>query len=142
MCGIAGLIALDDCAVDGAARHLQVMNDLLSHRGPDDEGVWLHGNGHVGLAHRRLSIIDLESGQQPMTSPAGNVVTYNGEIYNYLELREQLKPYPFRTTSDTEVLLAAYEKWGTACVDHLQGMFAFAIWADCAGLGSWNIAEP
>ena len=128
MCGIAGVIALDDCAVDGAARYLQVMNDLLSHRGPDGEGVWLHGNGHVGLAHRRLSIIDLESGQQPMTSPAGNVVTYNGEIYNYLELREQLKPYPFRTSSDTEVLLAAYEKWGTACVDHLQGMFAFAIW--------------
>ena len=128
MCGIAGLIALDDRAVDGAARHLQVMNDLLSHRGPDDEGIWLHDNGHVGLGHRRLSIIDLESGQQPMTSPAGNVVSYNGEIYNYLELREQLKPYPFRTTSDTEVLLAAYEKWGTACVDHLQGMFAFAIW--------------
>src|SRR5690606_36700160 len=82
----------------------------------------------VGLVHLRLSIIDLTTGDQPMTSPAGNVITYNGEIYNYIELRRELGEDTFRTSSDTEVILRAYEKWGDKCVERLRGMFAFALW--------------
>jgi asparagine synthase (glutamine-hydrolysing) len=104
------------------------MNVLQQHRGPDGEGVWQHPRQHVGLAHRRLSIIDLTSGQQPMHDRAGNWITYNGEIYNYLELRDELGPQQFVTTSDTEVILHAYRRWGVDCVTHLRGMFAFALW--------------
>jgi asparagine synthase (glutamine-hydrolysing) len=104
------------------------MNRLLAHRGPDGEGTWLHDRGHVGFAHRRLEIIDLETGQQPMHDGAGNWITYNGEIYNYLELRRELGEVSFRTTSDTEVVLRAFRRWGPACVERLRGMFAFAIW--------------
>ena len=104
------------------------MNDLLRHRGPDGEGTWQHARRCAGFAHRRLSIIDLSTGDQPMTDPAGNWITYNGEIYNYIELREELGAANFKTTSDTEVILAAYRKWGADCVTHLRGMFAFAIW--------------
>jgi asparagine synthase (glutamine-hydrolysing) len=84
----------------------------------------------VGFAHRRLTIIDLTTGQQPMEDHAGNWVTYNGEIYNYLELREELGSNLFRTHSDTEVILHAYRKWGVECLDHFRGMFAFALWDD------------
>lgn len=105
------------------------MNAVQAHRGPDGEGIWTHDRRHLGFAHRRLSIIDLETGAQPMSNPAGNTICYNGEIYNYKELREELRnEYSFRTTSDTEVILAAYQKWGTDCVNNLRGMFAFAIW--------------
>jgi asparagine synthase (glutamine-hydrolysing) len=82
----------------------------------------------VGFSHRRLSIIDLTTGQQPMGDPTGNWVTYNGEIYNYLELRDELGPNLFRTGSDTEVILHAYRKWGIECLEHLRGMFAFGLW--------------
>lgn len=108
------------------------MNALLRHRGPDGEGTWEHPSLYVGLAHRRLSIIDLETGAQPMSDGAGNVIVFNGEIYDYLELREELGAGQFRTTSDTEVVLAAYRKWGRDCVTHLRGMFAFAIWDERA----------
>ena len=108
-------------------RWLQVMNGLQVHRGPDGEGLWISPSSKVGLAHVRLSIIDLVTGAQPMASESGAVITYNGEIYNYLELRNEIGG-EFQTTSDTEVILRAYEKWGTECVDHLRGMFAFAIW--------------
>lgn len=129
MCGIAGIMDLDRGPYDNLAGHLQVMNTIQAHRGPDDENLWTHDGQSVGFAHRRLSIIDLESGTQPMTDAAGNTICYNGEIYNYIELREELKGgYSFRTNSDTEVILAAYEKWGVECVQHLRGMFAFAIW--------------
>ncbi len=104
------------------------MNDLQQHRGPDGEGLWCHTRGMVGLAHRRLNIIDLKTGQQPMHDPSGNWVTYNGEIYNYLELRAELGPEHFATHSDTEVLLRSYRKWGEECLDHLRGMFAFVLW--------------
>ena len=104
------------------------MNQLLRHRGPDGEGAWWHERGFVGLAHRRLSIIDLSTGDQPMKDPAGNWITYNGEVYNYIELREELGAEDFQTTSDTEVVLAAYRRWGKDCVTHLRGMFAFALW--------------
>ena len=129
MCGISGIVAEDSNSRGTLAKWLQVMNTLQAHRGPDGEGIWVHDLGHVGFAHRRLSIIDLTpAAAQPMHSESGSVTTYNGEIYNYIELRQELGLEKFRTTSDTEVILRAYEKWGEDCVDHLRGMFAFAIW--------------
>jgi len=128
MCGIAGFFSLNSEPVRGGAASLRVMNALLAHRGPDGEGVWLHPDGGAGLAHRRLSIIDIESGAQPMGDEHGNWVSFNGEIYNYIELRDELGAHRFHTRSDTEVILRAYEKWGPDCVSHFRGMFAFAIW--------------
>ena len=128
MCGIAGLLHLRSEPIAQLGHKLDVMNYLQRHRGPDGVGVWQHERAHVGLAHRRLSIIDLSTGDQPMTDRTGNWITYNGEIYNYLELRDELGADQFKTTSDTEVILRAYEKWGANCVDHLRGMFAFVIW--------------
>lgn len=113
-----------------AARRIEAMSRLISHRGPDGHGTWSSAGGHVSLAHRRLAIIDLtSSGAQPMHAPNGTVITFNGEIYNYIELREELAAsWKFRSQSDTEVILAAYDKWGDDCVSHLRGMFSFAIW--------------
>ena len=129
MCGIAGIMRLDERPYAHLTDRLEVMNLLQAHRGPDGGGIWFHPRHHLGFGHRRLSIIDLESGSQPMTDSAGNTICYNGEIYNYLELRRELESeYPFRTTSDTEVILASYQKWGADCVNHLRGMFSFAIW--------------
>jgi asparagine synthase (glutamine-hydrolysing) len=128
MCGIAGILNTTLAPVPGLRRKLAVTNNLLQHRGPDGEGLWSHERGHVGFAHRRLSIIDLSTGDQPMTDRHGNWITYNGEIYNYVELREELGLENFRTTSDTEVILQAYRKWGEACVERFRGMFAFALW--------------
>src|ERR1043165_1570282 len=128
MCGIAGLLNLADAPVPDLGRRLGVMNHLIRHRGPDGEGFWRHASGRAGFAHRRLSIIDLSTGDQPMTDGEGNWITYNGETYNYLELREELGREQFKTTSDTEVILRAYRKWGEDCVSHLRGMFAFALW--------------
>ncbi len=129
MCGIAGLMSLSLEPIPGVAPCLKIMNQLLRHRGPDGEGEWVHPRQHLGLMHRRLSIIDLTpSGAQPMTDRAGNWIVFNGEIYNYLELRQELGAENFISTSDTEVILFAYRKWGTDCVNHLRGMFAFALW--------------
>lgn len=127
MCGISGYFSGSDPQPDGQ-RRLAAMNAAQRHRGPDGEGVWLSPQCNVGLSHVRLSIIDLTSGAQPMVSPSGCAITYNGEIYNYLELRAELGAEMFQTTSDTEVVLRAYEKWGERCVERLRGMFAFAIW--------------
>lgn len=129
MCGIAGILNLDPAALPVAEKRLQEMRDTLTHRGPDDAGILLRGR--IGLAHRRLSIIDLSGGHQPMGNVQETVwITYNGELYNYRELRSQLQSagYVFRTGSDTEVILAAYEIHGPDCVRHLRGMFAFCIW--------------
>ncbi len=126
MCGIVGI--LGDSWQDA---DLRSMVRSQRHRGPDGEGLYIDPTHKAGLGHNRLSIIDLSDAcRQPMFSADGNlVVTYNGEIYNYLELRAELEGgYQFRTQSDTEVLLAAYQKWGTACLDKLIGMFAFVIW--------------
>ena len=130
MCGIAGFLALPGGRPANAPRALAAMSKLIAHRGPDGEGTWSTPDGSVGFVHRRLAIIDLSpSGAQPMHAPNGTVITYNGEIYNYLELREELASgWTFVSTSDTEVILAAYERWGEACVEHLRGMFAFALW--------------
>lgn len=128
MCGIAGIFDIrGERPVDEGL--LARMTDSLVHRGPDDSG--LHVEPGLGLGHRRLAIIDLASGQQPMTSAGGNaVITFNGEIYNFAELRTELRSlgHSFRTASDTEVLLNAWHEWGQDCVSRLNGMFAFALW--------------
>jgi asparagine synthase (glutamine-hydrolysing) len=127
MCGIAGIMTEEPRR--SLRRELLAMQSAIRHRGPDGRGDWLSPCGRVGLAHVRLSIIDLSaSAAQPMSAQGGNVITYNGEIYNYVELRRELGEESFRTTSDTEVILRAYERWGECCVERLRGMFAFAIW--------------
>lgn len=129
MCGIAGIVSPNG-RVDAGL--LERMRDSLTHRGPDGCGVRISPDGTVGLAHRRLAIIDLSAGgQQPMQDAAGRVsITFNGEIYNFKELRAELEAvgHRFRSTSDTEVLLAAYREWDIDCVPHLTGQFAFAIY--------------
>ncbi|OGW38649.1 MAG: asparagine synthase (glutamine-hydrolyzing) [Nitrospirae bacterium RBG_13_39_12] len=128
MCGIGGVVSLSLEKISNLSQRLHVMNELQKHRGPDGHAIWQHERQSVGFAHRRLSIIDLTTGQQPMSDRNGNWITYNGEIYNYLELREEMGAGNFITTSDTEVILQAYQKWGKDCVNHLRGMFAFALW--------------
>lgn len=109
---------------------LRAMVRSQRHRGPDSEGIFVDPSGRCVLGHNRLSIIDLSTnGSQPMCDTTGLLwISFNGEIYNYLELRQELAPYPFRTETDTEVILAAYRKWGTGCLDHFNGMFAFLLW--------------
>jgi len=128
MCGIAGALSLAGERIPDLEPRLRRMSDLIRHRGPDGEGLWTHPHGGVGLAHRRLSIIDLATGDQPMRDEAGDWIVFNGEIYNYRDLRNELGEGGLRTTSDTEVILAGYRHWGRGVVSHLRGMFAFAIW--------------
>ena len=128
MCGIAGIVAKQPVNL----RAVERMNMLQEHRGPDDSGVWSSKNKNVILGHRRLSIIDTSSsGHQPMVR-GSHVITYNGEIYNYLEITKKLKALgnSFDSASDTEVLLRAYQQWGEQALDELNGMFAFAIYDD------------
>lgn len=133
MCGIAGIISPD---TDNIYHHkLEQMGQSLLHRGPDGYGSWISNSGTAGFAHRRLAIIDLTNGgAQPMHFEHLTIV-YNGEIYNYPEIRDQLKAkgYRFNTQSDTEVLLLAYHCYGEQCLELLDGMFAFAIWDDNKG---------
>ena len=128
MCGIAGIVSTDGLPED--APHLAVrMRDTMPYRGPDESGV--HMDEHAVLAHRRLSIVDLSSGQQPMSNETGTVwVTFNGEIYNHAGVRKALETegHVYRTKSDTETIVHAYEQWGAECVHRFRGMFAFAIW--------------
>lgn len=143
MCGICGLYHYDKRPVSSDI--LISMTSSLEHRGPDEDGYYLNtlkenrgsswrhnsGAGNLGFGHRRLSIIDLRDGQQPMSSADDNLwIVFNGEIYNFETLRNQLiqKGYEFKTKSDTETILYAYEEWGKDCVKHLRGMFAFALW--------------
>lgn len=130
MCGICGKINFDDSPVDRSL--LKSMTASLIHRGPDDEGIYVKGN--VGLGHRRLSIIDLSPlGHQPMSNEDGSIwIVFNGEIYNFPELRETLvkKGHIFRSKSDTETIIHLYEEYGIACLEYLRGMFAFAILDD------------
>lgn len=128
MCGICGFISKKSITIE----QLKAMNDTMYHRGPNDSGEEIfaaEGGYYVGLAQRRLSILDLSSlGHQPMHSRNERVIiSYNGEIYNFLELREELKDYPFQSHCDTEVILAAYLTWGISCVDRFQGMFAISL---------------
>jgi len=128
MCGIAGILetqASSGIDPDALAR----MNQAQHHRGPDEGSV--HVEPGLGLAHRRLSIIDVSTGQQPLFNEDGSVVVvFNGEIYNYQSLIPELQAlgHVFRTRSDTEVIVHAWEAWGTRCVQRFRGMFAFALW--------------
>lgn len=128
MCGIAGIIDFKGINKN----QLLEMRDSMVHRGPDDAGVWINKGNTVGLAHRRLSIIDLSSaGKQPMSGMDETVwITYNGEIYNFPELRKELQSrgYVFKSNTDTEVILYAYKEWGTECLNKLNGMFAFGLY--------------
>ncbi|MEK7744125.1 MAG: asparagine synthase (glutamine-hydrolyzing) [Elusimicrobiota bacterium] len=127
MCGICGVVYTDPGKVDSSL--LKKANDLLAHRGPDDEGSF--ADEHAGIAMRRLAIIDLKTGHQPMSSRDGSLhLVFNGEIYNFQELRSALQKdgVSLRTDSDTEVILALYEREGKDCLRRLRGMFAFALW--------------
>lgn len=129
MCGIAGIIQSTASRYD--KEHLKKMTGALAHRGPDGEGFWQNESTDVLLGHRRLSIIDIsDAAHQPFQYAGRYSIVHNGEIYNYIELKEQLqqKGYSFRSQSDTEVIAAAYDCWKNECVDYFDGMFAFAIW--------------
>ena len=129
MCGIAGIIQSTASRYD--KEHLKKMTGVLAHRGPDGEGHWQNESNKVLLGHRRLSIIDIsDAAHQPFQYAGRYSIVHNGEIYNYIELKEQLqqKGYSFRSQSDTEVIAAAYDCWKNECVDYFDGMFAFAIW--------------
>jgi len=130
MCGIAGIWHLNSQRV--TSEDITVFNDTLKHRGPDDSGIYIDENASLALGHRRLSIFDLsEAGKQPMADASGDLhITYNGEIFNYIELKEELKSkgHRFVSKTDTEVILAAYREWGEDCLLRFNGMWAFAIW--------------
>lgn len=128
MCGITGILHFDKQRVVNPI-NLKRATDIINYRGPDGEGFYVNGN--IGLGHRRLSIIDLKGGNQPMYSPDENIViVFNGEIYNYIELRQELiqRGHKFQTTSDTEVIIKAYQEWGVNCQQKFNGMWAFALW--------------
>src|SRR5918992_6086204 len=128
MCGIAGIVGTDGLHPDDLAR-VPAMRDVIAHRGPDDAGYY--ADGRAALGHRRLSIVDLASGHQPLANEDETIwIVFNGEIYNHAAVRPELEAagHRYRTRSDTETIVHAYEQWGDACVDRLRGMFAFAIW--------------
>ena len=128
MCGLAGLISYTQ---KFDKNDLAKMIGAMAHRGPDGQGIWSNEDGTVHLAHRRLAVIDLSAAaDQPMHFLGRYTIIHNGEIYNYLELKTVLqhKGYVFETSSDTEVILAAFDCWGEDCLKQLDGMFAFAIW--------------
>jgi asparagine synthase (glutamine-hydrolysing) len=128
MCGIAGIVSSDRLRANDSERVIE-MRDVLAHRGPDAAGLF--SDDHAALGHRRLSIVDLAAGQQPLANEDETVwITFNGEIYNHADVRQHLEQHghTYRTRSDTETIVHAYEQWGDECVDHLRGMFAFAIW--------------
>jgi asparagine synthase (glutamine-hydrolysing) len=135
MCGIAGIVKQSQ-TVESFNRsetlfQVRTMADAIQHRGPDGEGYWANENAAVGFGHRRLSVIDLTEGAaQPMHYLDRYTIVYNGEIYNYIELKDHLhkKGYTFTTRSDIEVILAAYDHWKEKCMEHFDGMFSFAIW--------------
>lgn len=128
MCGIAGYLHFDKERNSDLAL-IKKMADIISYRGSDAEGYYVHKN--IAFGHRRLSIIDLSTGDQPMFSDDKSIVLiFNGEIYNYIELREELKKsgYSFKTTSDSEVIIQAYREWGIDCQNKFNGMWVFAFW--------------
>jgi len=129
MCGINGIAFSSRSRRRVDAGMLKGMRDVITHRGPDDEGIFI--DEEIGLGHRRLSIVDVASGHQPMTNEDGSLrITYNGEVYNHADFRETLEArgHVYQTHCDTETILHLYEEYGDSCVEHLRGMFAFAIW--------------
>jgi asparagine synthase (glutamine-hydrolysing) len=131
MCGIVGVVQKNKAI---SPELILKMRDTFSHRGPDDAGVWINSDKSIGLGHRRLSIIDLSSaGHQPMSDEKGDIwITYNGEIYNFPQIKKELeaKGYIFKSHTDTEVVIYAYKEWGYDCLNRFNGMFAFAIYDD------------
>ena len=130
MCGIVGIYSKQSNVTEIS---LKLMTNTIVHRGPDAEGHWVSESGTIGFGHRRLAIVDLsDGGAQPKSYREDNslTITFNGEIYNYLELKDELhdEGVSFNTDSDTEVLLALYNRYGKDCLDKLDGMFAFSIW--------------
>src|SRR5437763_11150515 len=127
MCGIVGYAGRE--CIPGEL--LRAMSGTMAHRGPDDEGLWIAGDGVAGFAHRRLAVIDLSpGGHQPMADASGRVhIAFNGEIYNFRELRQELQRegHAFQTASDTEVIREAYKRWGDDVVRHIVGMFSLAL---------------
>lgn len=135
MCGIAGVVSLSPTR-DVDPGDLRTMADALRHRGPDDDGYYLDPHGRAGLGFRRLAIIDVAGGRQPIANEDGTVhVVFNGEIYNFRELRTELERegHVFRTSADSETIVHAYEQWGEDCLEHLDGMFSIAIWDERSG---------
>ena len=131
MCGINGIALSSRSGRQLNVATLERMRDVIRHRGPDDDGIFVDPNRQVGLGHRRLSIVDVAAGHQPMTNEDGTLhITYNGEIYNHTDYRDSLqaKGHVYTTHCDTETILHLYEEFGEGCVNHLRGMFAFAIW--------------
>ena len=129
MCGICGVISLNEKVLNNAHQFVKTMNKTILHRGPDGSGV--HNGGNYYFGHTRLSIVDLsEAGHQPMTYNNRYTITYNGEVYNYIELRRKLEAegYSFRSNTDTEVIMASYDYWGIDCVKKFNGMWAFVIY--------------
>src|SRR6476660_3523122 len=126
MCGLSGILSLERKEIDPAI--IRRMSDCMAHRGPDADGFYI--KEEVARRHRRLSIIDLSiAANQPLFDNTGRfVLIFNGEIYNFLDVKKELNDYPFKTNSDSEVILAAYKKWGPNCVNRLAGMFVFVIW--------------
>src|SRR5262245_53967619 len=128
MCGIAGIIAVDRLGPDDQHR-AAAMRDVMTYRGPD--GAGMYADAHAALGHRRLSIIDVAGGHQPLSNEDDTVwVSYNGEIYNHRDVRSRLERegHTYRTRTDTETIVHAYEQWGDDCVHSFRGMFAFALW--------------
>ena len=129
MCGIFGFVSAAGRSKEDSFAALGAGMERIRHRGPDGSGSWVSADGRVALGHVRLAIIDVETGAQPMSSEDGRyTIVFNGEVYNYIELRAELGGEGFRTHSDTEVVLRAFQEWGEACLDRLRGMFAIAIW--------------
>src|SRR3990172_10036317 len=131
MCGICGKVYFDSHPREDLFHVIKRMSDTMNHRGPDDEGYYIGDS--IALGHKRLSIIDLNSGKQPIFNEDGSIaVIFNGEIYNYKSLRRELQGigHVFRTQSDTEVIVHLYEEHGEGFLEHLRGMFAIALWND------------
>ena len=129
MCGIAGIVPRTDADPNKMTSILHCMTNQIIHRGPDDSGF--HIESEIAIGMRRLSIIDINGGQQPMTSASGNnTIVFNGEIYNYKTIRNELLSLgvQFKNNSDTEVVLEAFDRWGYDSINRLEGMFGFAIW--------------
>ncbi len=135
MCGIVGIVHLRGGG-HPALDNIAALTDTLTHRGPDGRSCYRSPSGRCALGHTRLKVIDLETGDQPMPNEDGSVqVVFNGEIYNFRELRRELegRGHRFSTQSDTEVLVHGYEEWGTKLPGRLEGMFAFAVWSETTG---------
>ena len=141
MCGLVAIINSSKQNKVELTTNVDLSLDRIRHRGPDGRDVWLGNNGRIAFGHVRLSILDLDNGSQPMSIEDGTTIVFNGEIYNFIELQKELGINNFKTSSDTEVILRAYKKWGENCVNHLRGMFSFVIWdelkeANCSSLSN------